>query len=146
MAQSAEIKPWINAVGLIAICEDGRRQAGSFRTLGELSKRRGPFFDDAPPSLVSVFRDIGLGVKGGLPLRPWATDLVKAVQTPALIIMMYESNYGLRQIFTDGRTLPGNYPQPGGMATPSARGTATRWWWKPRISGTAGGSTSTGIR
>lgn len=30
----------------------------------------------------------------------------KIVQTPGLIVMMYEGNEGLRQIFTDGRPLP----------------------------------------
>ena len=30
----------------------------------------------------------------------------KIVQTPKLIVMMYEGNQGLRQIFTDGRPLP----------------------------------------
>jgi hypothetical protein len=28
------------------------------------------------------------------------------IQTPAKILMIYEANYGLRQIYTDGRTLP----------------------------------------
>jgi hypothetical protein len=36
----------------------------------------------------------------------------KIVQTPTLIVMMYEGNYGLRQIFMDGRPLPSNDPQP----------------------------------
>jgi hypothetical protein len=36
----------------------------------------------------------------------------KIVQTPQELIIMYESNYGLRQIFTDGRSLPDNDPQP----------------------------------
>jgi len=31
----------------------------------------------------------------------------KIVQTADLIVIMYEANYGLRQIFTDGRSLPG---------------------------------------
>jgi hypothetical protein len=30
----------------------------------------------------------------------------KIVQTPRLIVVMYEGNQGLRQIFTDGRKLP----------------------------------------
>jgi hypothetical protein len=30
----------------------------------------------------------------------------KIVQTPTLIVIMYEANYGLRQIFMDGRPLP----------------------------------------
>jgi hypothetical protein len=36
----------------------------------------------------------------------------KIIQTPGVIVIMYESNSGLRQIFTDGRPLPDNDPQP----------------------------------
>src|SRR5947199_7867813 len=36
----------------------------------------------------------------------------KIVQTPGLIVIMYEGNAGLRQIFMDGRALPNNDPQP----------------------------------
>jgi len=36
----------------------------------------------------------------------------KIIQTPAVLVMMYEANGGLRQIFLDGRPLPGNDPQP----------------------------------
>lgn len=36
----------------------------------------------------------------------------KIVQTPAVTIIMYEGNSGLRQIFTDGRDRPDNDPQP----------------------------------
>ena len=36
----------------------------------------------------------------------------KIVQTPKLVLIMWESNYGLRQIFTDGRPLPNNDPTP----------------------------------
>ncbi len=36
----------------------------------------------------------------------------KMVQTPGLIVIAYEANYGLRYIFTDGRPLPTNDPQP----------------------------------
>jgi hypothetical protein len=36
----------------------------------------------------------------------------KIVQTPTLMVIMYEANYGLRQIFMDGRPLPVNDPQP----------------------------------
>ena len=36
----------------------------------------------------------------------------KIIQTPGLIVIIYEANYGLRQIFTDGRSLPDNDPQP----------------------------------
>ncbi len=36
----------------------------------------------------------------------------KIVQLPHLIVMMWEGNAGLRQIFMDGRVLPDNDPQP----------------------------------
>jgi hypothetical protein len=34
------------------------------------------------------------------------------IQTPGLIVILYEANYGLRYIFTDGRTLPSSDAQP----------------------------------
>ncbi len=40
----------------------------------------------------------------------------KIIQTPGLIAMLYEANYGLRYIYTDGRSLP---PQ----------GDPTPWWY-----------------
>jgi hypothetical protein len=36
----------------------------------------------------------------------------KIVQTPGLVMIIYEANAGLRQIFTDGRELPKDEPQP----------------------------------
>jgi hypothetical protein len=36
----------------------------------------------------------------------------KIIQTPSLIVILYESNGGVRQIFMDGRPLPNNDPQP----------------------------------
>jgi hypothetical protein len=36
----------------------------------------------------------------------------KAVHTKDDLVILYEPNYGLRQIFTDGRSLPDNDPQP----------------------------------
>jgi hypothetical protein len=36
----------------------------------------------------------------------------KIIQTPGLVVIMYEANNGLRQIFTDGRPLPANDAQP----------------------------------
>jgi hypothetical protein len=76
-------------------------------------------------------------MQGGLPLQPWAADLLKKrvadndkdnpdahclpmgimqfhnhpeprkiVQTPQATYIIYEANSGLRQIFTDGRSLP----------------------------------------
>jgi hypothetical protein len=34
------------------------------------------------------------------------------VQTPRLIVMLYEANTGVRHVYTDGRRLPNNDPQP----------------------------------
>jgi hypothetical protein len=36
----------------------------------------------------------------------------KIIQTPTLIVILYEANGGVRQIFLDGRKLPDNDPQP----------------------------------
>ena len=36
----------------------------------------------------------------------------KIIQTPGVIVMLYEANNGLRQIFMDGRPLPDNDPDP----------------------------------
>jgi hypothetical protein len=36
----------------------------------------------------------------------------KIVQTPAVLLILYEGNFGVRQILTDGRPLPDNDPQP----------------------------------
>jgi hypothetical protein len=36
----------------------------------------------------------------------------KIIQTPGLIVILYEANAGVRQIFTDGRPLPRNDAQP----------------------------------
>src|SRR5262249_38367742 len=86
------------------------------------------------------FLDIGAGLPGGLPLRPWAQDLMKSrqaangagnpishclpsgpimdhirlkkiIQTPGLLLILVEYNTMYRQVFTDGRPLPSN-PQP----------------------------------
>ena len=39
-------------------------------------------------------------------------DPRKIVQTPGLIVIMWEANFGLRQVFLDGRSLPSNNQQP----------------------------------
>jgi hypothetical protein len=36
----------------------------------------------------------------------------KIIQAPSQIVILYEGNGGVRQIFTDGRALPANDPQP----------------------------------
>ena len=95
-----------------------------------------------PP--VATFNNIASTFKDGLPLTPYAMDLLakrkarnskdnpeasclpmgimqfwtqgfprKFVQTPGLIVVLYEASSGIRQIFTDGRPLPPQgEPQP----------------------------------
>jgi hypothetical protein len=36
----------------------------------------------------------------------------KIVQTPDVLVILYEASMGIRQIFTDGRSLPEDDPQP----------------------------------
>jgi len=86
------------------------------------------------------FINIGAGLEGGLPLQPWARDLMKArqademrsvplahclpagpvisrngfnkiIQIPGLLVTLSEYNVMYRQIFTDARPLPVD-PQP----------------------------------
>jgi hypothetical protein len=92
---------------------------------------------------LATFRDIGAGFKDGLPLRPWARELLqkrmadnskdnpdvwclplgnqqfnvhtfprKVIQSPGVVLLLYETHQGIRQIFTDGRELPKGDPQP----------------------------------
>jgi hypothetical protein len=92
---------------------------------------------------LATFRNVGANFKDGLPLQPWAADLLtkrqadnskdnpeahclpmgimqfhtqgaprKFIQTPAVLVILYEASSGMRQIFTDGRPLPNNDPQP----------------------------------
>jgi hypothetical protein len=89
------------------------------------------------------FQNIGQGFPDGLPLLPWAAELLtkrkgdnskdnpdahclplgltqlhlhpqprKIIQTPGNIVILYEAQGGVRQIFTDGRKLPTGDPQP----------------------------------
>jgi hypothetical protein len=98
-----------------------------------------PLASGALPTGPNLFRDIGVGVKGGLPLRPEAAALKKKrmtenskdnpdahclpmgnmqfhmhpqprkmIQTPSLLLLLYEGNEGIRQINLDGRPLPPN--------------------------------------
>jgi hypothetical protein len=107
---------------------------------GRGAAREALSLDEKP---LATFANIGAGFKDGLPLRPWAKELLqermannskdnpdvwclplgnqqfnvhtfprKIVQTPGLVILMYETHMGIRQIFTDGRPLPNNDPQP----------------------------------
>ena len=46
----------------------------------------------------------------------------KIIQAPKVIVILYEGNAGIRQIFLDGRPLPNNDPQPWCTATRRASG------------------------
>ena len=70
----------------------------------------------------------------------------KIIQAPKVIVILYEGNAGIRQIFLDGRPLPNNDPQPGGTATRRASGKATRSWCRRAGSVTGDGSTSPAAR
>ncbi|HEY6343027.1 MAG TPA: hypothetical protein VIY49_16155 [Bryobacteraceae bacterium] len=94
-----------------------------------------------PPA--ATFANIGSGFKDGLPLQPWAFELLKSrmdehskdnpdahclplgltqlhmhpqprkiIQSPLVTVILYEAQGGVRQIFTDGRLLPGDDIQP----------------------------------
>ncbi|HEY3160252.1 MAG TPA: hypothetical protein VGJ78_14905 [Vicinamibacterales bacterium] len=93
-----------------------------------------------PP--LATFGNIGANVKDGLPYQAWVADLLKKrsnayenpdalclpqgpleyhldpqpreiIQLPQKIVIVYESNYGIRTIYTDGRALPKQgEPQP----------------------------------
>jgi len=96
-------------------------------------------FDEKP---LATFRDIGAGFKDGLPLRPWAKELLqkrvadnskdnpdvwclplgnqqfnvhtfprKVIQTPGVVLILYETHQGIRQILMN-RPLPTEDPQP----------------------------------
>ena len=122
---------------LSGIWENPRRPAALLNASGTGGAPPPPGVTLPADTGMNLFRDIGTGVQGGLPIRSWAAELVKKpqaddskdnpdahclpmgimqfhnhpqprkiVQTPELIIIMYEANYGLRQIFMDGRTLP----------------------------------------
>jgi hypothetical protein len=111
------------------------------RGRGEAASAPPPEPTAGPP--LATFRDIGAGFKDGLPLQPWARDLLKKrmaenskdnpdahclplglmqlhmhpqprkiIQSPGVILILYEAQSGLRQIFMDGRSLPKPDVQP----------------------------------
>ena len=115
--------------------------SGLWRGGGAVGQQTNPApVSDVP---VAAFRDVGSGFKNGLPLQPWAAELLKKrmadnskdnpeahclpmgimqfhtqgaprkfIQTPGILLILYEASSGVRQIFTDGRKLPDNDPNP----------------------------------
>lgn len=122
--------------------------SGVWETRAPAGRGRGQDASTAPTETTSgpplaTFREIGVGLKGGLPLQPWAYDLLKRrmgenskdnpdahclplglmqlhmhvqprkiIQSPDEVVILYEAQSGLRQIFTDGRLLPTTDAQP----------------------------------
>ena len=70
----------------------------------------------------------------------------KFIQTPKLLVILYEASYGIRQIFLDGRPLPNNDPQPWYYGYPPAAGKATRSSSRPLVSATMAGSILSALR
>lgn len=68
----------------------------------------------------------------------------KIIQTPGVIVVLYEVDNTHRQIYTDGRKLPPILSRLG-EGTRSALGTETRWWWIQPASTTAAGWIPWGI-
>ena len=61
------------------------------------------------------------------------------VVLPDRVLQFFELGHTWRDIWTDGRKLPENPPQPRWLGTPSAGGTATRSWSNPRATTTVPG-------
>ena len=107
---------------------------------GQVRRPPAALAGEPPPS---TFGNIGANFPNGLPMQPWAKQLMaerkrlgskdnpdahclpmglmqfhehpqprKIIQTPDVLAILYEGNAGVRQIFTDGRALPNNDPQP----------------------------------
>jgi hypothetical protein len=114
--------------------------SGTWRGFNPAAGRRGAPPPPPPPPGTppyTNFRDVQASFPGGLPLTPYAKDLLakhvarnskdnpeasclpmglmqfwsqgfprKFVQTPKLLVVLYEASAGLRQIYIDGRPLP----------------------------------------
>src|ERR1700730_1959946 len=121
----------------------GAAKGGPGDPKGGPQQKGGPPKGAPPPELppgtppMASFKNVGSGFKEGLPMLPWAADLLKArrsenskdnpdahclplglmqlhmhpqprkiIQTPGLIVILYEAQGGIRQTFTAGRPLP----------------------------------------
>ena len=119
---------------------DGKPDLSGMWMRSERTEAPGSAPPGRPP--LATFGNVGAGFKEGLPSQPWVADLVKKrangfdnpdalclpqgplqyhldpqpreiVHTPRRTFIIYESNYGLRTIYTDGRRLPPQgEPQP----------------------------------
>ena len=119
---------------------DGKPDLSGIWMRSERTEKPGSAPPGRPP--LATFGNVGANFKEGLPLQPWAAELVKKrsnaldnpdalclpqgpleyhldpqpreiVQMPGKTLIIYESNYGIRTIYTDGRRLPPQgEPQP----------------------------------
>jgi hypothetical protein len=135
---------------LSGIWDNGRNTGGARGGAATLGLGRGGATAAPAPAAAAnagppnaTFFNVGAGFSEGLPLQPWAAELVrkrmadnskdnpdahclpmgfmqfhthsqprKIIQTPEMLLIIYEANSGLRQIFTDGRPLPDKDAQP----------------------------------
>ena len=114
--------------------------SGVYRNVPRGNEPREALSLDEKP--MATFRDIGVGFKDGLPLRPWAKEVLQkrmadntrtiptsgachlAISSSTctrsrarsfrhrVVLLLYETHQGIRQIFTDGRSIPKGDPQP----------------------------------
>jgi hypothetical protein len=119
---------------------DGKPDLSGIWMRSERSEKPGGAPAGQPP--LAVFGNIGVNFEEGLPFQPWAAELVKKraggfdnpdalclpqgpmqfhldpqpreiIQLPHKTLVIHESNYMLRTIYTDGRQLPKpGEPQP----------------------------------
>jgi hypothetical protein len=80
----------------------------------------------------------------GMPRKDAITSPYKILQSPGLIVFLYESRTTFRQVFLDGRPLPKDRSRPL-MAIPWVIGKAMLWWWRPPASTAGRGWTATAI-
>jgi hypothetical protein len=119
---------------------DGKPDLSGIWMRTERTEKPGSAPAGRPP--LATFGNVSAGMKEPLPFQPWVADVLKKrangfdnpdalclpqgplqyhldpqpreiIQTPRKTLIVYESNYGLRTIYTDGRRLPKQgEPQP----------------------------------
>jgi hypothetical protein len=82
-------------------------------------------------------------IVGGVPRNDFVPYPFKILETPGLVVILYEAIHSYRQIFTDGRALPRD-PNPAWLGYSVGRGTATSSSSRPSASTRTSGWTTPG--